>query len=248
MNSGRARSPSRKIPDVKGCAAILFLFGIAAAMFAQSLPRLGLNSSSNHQIVVTWPYINAGFSVQEAKALSPATNWQASTLAPAFDSNRVQFSVLAPATNNAKFFRLAAPADVRGIYVYAPLGGGPNNSADAMVTNAINVPGVDGLLIVGLWSDLETNFNHYDWSHLDKWMTYAATLNKKVNLSFAPVTAFPTGCISRRRMARARRGWISPSARRTARRQTASRTRMRFRGRRHFKPTGARCFPTWPRT
>ena len=67
---------------MKGSAAILFLFGLAAEMFAQPLRRLNLNSSSNHQIIVTWPYTNAGFTFQEAKAISWATNWQVSTLAP----------------------------------------------------------------------------------------------------------------------------------------------------------------------
>ena len=191
MNSGRGPSRFRKIPDVKGSAAILFLFGLAAEMFAQPLRRLNLNSSSNHQIIVTWPYTNAGFTFQEAKAISWATNWQVSTLAPVFDSNKVQFSVSAPATNAETFFRLQQPGDLRGIYVYAPLGGGPNNPVDAIITNAINVPGVDGMLIVGLWSDLETNFNHYDWSHLDIWMNYAAARNKKVTLAIRAGDGIP---------------------------------------------------------
>ena len=162
----------------------LFILILAAGLtaFAQTLPRLNLISSSNHEVIVSWAYTNAGFTYQEAKSLSPESNWQASALAPAFDSNAAVFSVSAPATNAAKFFRLQQPADLRGIYVYAPLGGGPNNPADAMVTNAISVPGMDGVLIVGLWSDVETNYNQYDWSHLDKWMNYAAARNKKVNL------------------------------------------------------------------
>jgi len=106
----------------------------ALVALGQSLPRLNFNSSSNHQVIVTWPYTNAGFSFQEAKALSPATNWQGSALAPVFDSNRAAFSVSAPATNAAGFYRLAAPTDLRGIYVYAPLGGGPNNWAWTRMT------------------------------------------------------------------------------------------------------------------
>lgn len=108
-----------------------------------------------------------------------------------FNSNAAAFSVSSRTTNAARFFRLTQPADLRGIYVYTPLGGGPNNPADAMVTNAICVPGMDGRLLVGLWSDIESNYNQYDWSHLDKAINYAAARNKKVNLSIRAGDGIP---------------------------------------------------------
>ena len=166
--------------DMKSRSIFLALFGlIGLAALAQTLPKLNVNSVSNHSVFINWPYTNAGFALQESSAL---TNWQASTLAPAFNSNSAVFSVSASATNSAKFFRLLKPADLRGIYVNTPLGGGPDNPSSAPVTNAINLPGMDGMFIAGLWSDLETNYNQYDWSHLDKWMSFAAAQNKKVNL------------------------------------------------------------------
>ncbi len=157
--------------------ALVVLIGLAA--LAQTLPKLNVSPASNRTVVITWPYTNGGFAFQESGRL---TNWQSSQLTPVFNSNAATFAVAAAGTNPARFFRLAQPADLRGIYVNTPLGGGPNNPASAPVTNAIRLPGMDGMFIAGLWSDLETNYNQYDWSHLDKWMSYAATQNKKVNL------------------------------------------------------------------
>ena len=157
--------------------ALVVLIGLAG--LAQTLPKLNVNPASNRTVVITWPYTNAGFVLQESGRL---TNWQSSPLTPVFNSNAATFAVAAAETNPARFFRLAQPADLRGIYVNTPLGGGPNNPASAPVTNAIRLPGMDGMFIAGLWSDLETNYNQYDWSHLDKWMSYATTQNKKVNL------------------------------------------------------------------
>ncbi|HXR05392.1 MAG TPA: hypothetical protein VN836_11865 [Verrucomicrobiae bacterium] len=177
----------------------LIVFVLAAALaaglrFALSahaqLPELKANAGSNRTVVITWPYTNSGFAFQEATNLTPGA-WQVSALSPGFDSNSVTFSVSAAVTNSAKFFRLTRPTDLRGIYVYTPLGGGPNDPADATVTNAINLSGMDGMLIVGLWSDIETNYNQYDWSHLDKWMNYAAAQNKKVDLSIRAGDGIP---------------------------------------------------------
>jgi len=67
-----------------------------------------------------------------------------------------------------------------------------NAPAAAPVKTAINLPGVDGMLIVGLWSSLETNFNQYAWLHLDQWMSYAAAENKKVTLSIRAGDGIPT--------------------------------------------------------
>lgn len=148
----------------------------------QNLPNLTVAPGANQTVNITWPYTNAGFVLQEADALNSSTAWQPSAFSPSFDSSTMSFMTLASVTNPARFFRLSRPADLRGVYVYVPLDGGPNNPADAAVVNAINLPGMDGMLIVGLWSSLETNINQYDWTHLDKWMNYAAAARKKVNL------------------------------------------------------------------
>jgi hypothetical protein len=145
--------------------ALVVLIGLAG--LAPTLPKLNVNPASNRTVVITWPYTNAGFALQESGRL---TNWQSSQRTPVFNSNAETFAVAAVGTNPARFFRLAQPADLRGIYVNTPLGGGPNNPASASVTNAIRLPGMDGMFIAGLWSDLETNYNQYDWSHLDKWI------------------------------------------------------------------------------
>jgi len=165
----------------RGALSFLVILGSLAAS-AQTLPNLSFTSPANQLVRLAWPYTNSGFCLQESTNLAVAA-WQSSALSPVFDSNSAAFSVGAEATNTTMFFRLAQPADLRGIYVYAPLEGGPDNPNDATISNAINTPGVDGLLIVGLWSSLETNFNQYDWSHLDKWLKYANTYNKKVDLS-----------------------------------------------------------------
>jgi hypothetical protein len=167
---------------VRGAISLLLLslFGTLHVAYAQSLPKLTIGTS-NGLVKLNWSYTNSGFAFQETTNLKTAV-WQGSPLTPAFSSNHATFSVLASATNSSKFFRLAQPANLRGIYVNTPMGGGPDNPSSAPVTNAIQLPGVDGMLITGLWSDLETNYNQYDWSHLDKWMSYAAVQNKKVNL------------------------------------------------------------------
>ena len=166
--------------------AILAGWVVAGPSFVRlvraQLPSLNINPVSNRTVAINWPYTNSGFSFQEATGLTAVSSWQASALMPAFNSNSAEFSISATATNAARFFRLQQPADLRGIYVNTPLGGGPNNPASAPVTNAIRLPGMDGMFVAGLWSDLETNYNQYDWSHLDKWMSYAVSQNKKVNL------------------------------------------------------------------
>lgn len=157
---------------------------------AQMLPALNVSIATNRTAAITWPYTNSGFIFQESSTLNP-TSWSATALSPRFNSNNATFSVSAPATNSTEFFRLVQPADPQGIYINTPLTGGPNNPSSADVTNALGLPGVDGMLLTGLWSDLETNFNQYNWSHLDKWMSYAAAQNKKVNLVFRAGDGIP---------------------------------------------------------
>src|SRR5262249_23209878 len=141
---------------------------------------------------ISWPYSNAGLVLEQSSRLGAASNWQPAALVPIFDPASAEFSLSASTSSNlSQFFRLTEQADLRGIYVYVPLEGGPNNPASATVVNAVNLPGVDGMLIVGLWSSLETNFNQYDWSHLDKWISYAAARNKKVNLAIRAGDGIP---------------------------------------------------------
>ena len=97
----------------------------------------------------------------------------------------------AAATNAARFFRFKQPRDLRGIYVYVGLDTA-TNSADAVpLMAALNEPGVDGLLLVGLWSAVETNLNQYDWNHVDKWMSYAASLHKRITFSLRAGDGIP---------------------------------------------------------
>ena len=176
--------------DVKYCAAILFLFGFAPGILAQTLPRLNVNPPSNQQVVVTWPYTNAGFTFQEAKALS-STNWQASALLPEFYSNRSTFLVSLPASSAASFFRLQQPADLRGIYVYSSDVSSISASYSQMLTNALAVPGVDGLVLVIAWSALEPTNHVYHWMDLDLWLNRAVALGKKVDLAILAGSSTP---------------------------------------------------------
>lgn len=150
---------------------------------AQTLPRLDLGVASNQQVVITWPYTNAGFIFQEARSLSPATNWQASAFAPRFDSNLVRFSVSAPPTNVAQFFRLAQSADLRGLYVYSSDVSSISAGYAQTLSNALSVPGVDGLVLVVAWAALEPANRVFHWTNLDLWMNRAALLGKKVDLA-----------------------------------------------------------------
>jgi hypothetical protein len=169
-----------------GCLAVCFRIVLSAS--AQSLPGLNAHAVSNRTLSISWPYTNAGFTLQESGGL---TKWQFSALAPTFDSNSVAFSVSAAATNAARFFRLKQPADLRGIYVYVGLDT-PTNSADAVpLMAALNEPGVDGMLLVGLWSAIETNLNQYTWNHVDKWMSYAVSLRKKITFSLRAGDGIP---------------------------------------------------------
>lgn len=173
---------------------LVLVVSIGLAVFAlargQRLPRLSVGAVSGGRIEIAWPYTNSGFVLLSASALS-GTNWQTSNVLPNFHSNTLTFSAAILNTDRAQFFRLTQPADLRGLYVYVPMDLGPNAPGNAVVTNAINLPGIDGMLLVGLWSSLETNFNQYDWSPLDKWMNYAATRGKKVTLSLRAGDGIP---------------------------------------------------------
>ena len=176
--------------------ALLVSFGIAARIgsfcsaSAQVLPGLTLGSASNRLVTINWPYTNSGFALQEATSLKSGF-WHGSELTSIFNSNSATFSVLTAADQSAKFFRLARPVDLRGIYVYAGLDTATNSPAAAPLFQALNQPGVDGLLLVGLWTNLETNFNSYSWTKLDQWMRIAADARKKITLSIRAGDGIP---------------------------------------------------------
>ena len=159
---------------------------IIGLWFARSvgaqLPPLNVNPADNGTAVITWPYTNAGFVLQQANRLSAASNWHSSPLRPAFDSNSAVFSVSVPVTDSAKFFRLSLPADLRGIYI-------DSNALPISKTNSANlaasfgVPGVDGLVLVLGWTNLETNMGEFNWGDLDRWTSNAMAANIKVDLS-----------------------------------------------------------------
>jgi hypothetical protein len=174
---------------VAGCLAAWLRIHFSA--FAQNLPKLSPHAVSNRAFNVTWPYTNAGFALQESGGLQASSSWQSSRLAPMFDSNSDTFSVSAPATNAARFFRLKQPADLRGIYVYVGLDTATNSPDAVPLMTALKQPGVDGMLLVGLWSSIETNLNQYDWNYVDKWMGYAASLNKKITFSLRAGDGIP---------------------------------------------------------
>jgi len=167
---------------------LLVLIWAIHSITAQNLPSLTINSGSKQMVLVRWPFTNAGFGLQESRVLN---NWQSSLLTPMFDSNSATFSVAASATNYARFFRLTQPADLRGIYVYVNLGTSTNSPAAIPFTTALNLPGVDGMLLVGLWSSVETNLNQYDWRNLDAWMNCAIAAGKKIDISIRAGDGIP---------------------------------------------------------
>jgi hypothetical protein len=93
----------------------------------------------------------------------------------------------------------AVSVDLRGIYVDGnALPASTNNSA--ALQNALAVNGVDGLVLVIGWKDLETGRRQFDWSTVDLWTGRAVAAGKKVEMSvradLAPSWLFaapPTG-------------------------------------------------------
>jgi hypothetical protein len=178
------------IPLLVSACVTVWLWIVFAAS-AQSLPKLNAQPISNQVFGISWPYTNAGFALQESGGLRAVSNWQASVLTPAFNSSSAVFSVSAAATNATRFFRLEQPADLRGIYVYVGLETATNSPDAVPLMAALNQPGVDGMLLVGLWSSIETNLNRYNWNQVDRWMDYAAFLNKKIAFSLRAGDGIP---------------------------------------------------------
>ena len=76
----------------------------------------------------------------------------------------------------------AVSVDLRGIYVDGnALPASANNTA--ALQSALAVSGVDGLVLVIGWKDLETARGQFDWSTVDLWMGRATAAGKKVEMS-----------------------------------------------------------------
>src|SRR5579863_827683 len=70
-------------------------------------------------------------------------------------------------------------SDPRGIYVYTE-----HLAQDAqVVTEALAVPGVDGLTLLLGWASLEPNRGSFSFAQLDQWMTTAMQSNQKIALA-----------------------------------------------------------------
>jgi len=166
---------------------------------AQSLPELSVSGLSNHSFSISWPYTNSAFAFEQSSALLPRPIWQPSDLAPLFNSNAAHFALSVPATNSAAYFRLAQPADLRGIYVYSSDVSQISSNYSVTLTNALIQSGVDGLVLVLAWSSLEPTNHVFHWTNVDQWIQVAAGLGKNIDLAipagidipawlFAPVT------------------------------------------------------------
>jgi len=78
----------------------------------------------------------------------------------------------------------AQTADLRGIYVWSAVGDTPfSTPAGQQVVSALNIGGVDGLLLIALWASLEPSMGQYDFKGMDQWLSYAAAHGKKVTLA-----------------------------------------------------------------
>lgn len=161
-------------------AAFCCLF--CSSILAQTLPPLAATLSTNRSVLITWPYTNSTFAVQDANNLT-AGGWRSSALMPAFNSNSSSFSLSAHATNLARFFRLKQPVDLRGIYVYSSDVYQISKSYSNTLAESLLVPGVDGLVLVASWSSIQPARTQFNWTNLDQWMTQAVVLNKKVDLA-----------------------------------------------------------------
>ena len=84
------------------------------------------------------------------------------------------------------------PADLRGIYVYAPLEAQVSSSDGQAAQAALTLSGSDGMLLVGEWSTIEPTMGQYDWSSLDRWMNYAISAGRKINIAIKAGTGIPS--------------------------------------------------------
>jgi Beta-galactosidase len=92
---------------------------------------------------------------------------------------------------------LAAPVvraqspDLRGLYVYSSDVSQISNGYANVVTSALAVPDMDGIVLVISWSALEPSMGQYQWATLDQWMQRAVASRKKVDLAITAGTDTP---------------------------------------------------------
>ena len=157
---------------------------------AQSLPQLTVGSANNRLVNIYWPYTNSGFVFQETTNLKSGA-WGAGALSPGFNSNSSTFTVSTVATNTASFFRLAQPADLRGIYIYSSDVASISSNYSLMLSNSLPVPGIDGLVLVTAWSAIEPTNHIFCWTNVDLWMNQAVLLGKKVDVAVMAGSSIP---------------------------------------------------------
>jgi uncharacterized protein (TIGR03437 family) len=76
----------------------------------------------------------------------------------------------------------AQPADVRGVYVYTNDVSTVSKPVAASLTQAFNVPGVDGVALVIGWQAIEPSMGQFQWATLDQWLSQIIALGKKIDL------------------------------------------------------------------
>ena len=78
----------------------------------------------------------------------------------------------APDTGSPSVFgfdrAVAAPADLRGIYVYSGDVSTISAGYAEMVASSLKVPGADGIVLVIGWNALEPTMGQYQWARLDR--------------------------------------------------------------------------------
>ena len=73
--------------------------------------------------------------------------------------------------------------DIRGVYVWVQVKYPFPSTNGQACQAALNVPGMDGMLLMGAWDTYEPAMGEYDFSDLDRWMSYATSLKKKIALT-----------------------------------------------------------------
>ena len=73
--------------------------------------------------------------------------------------------------------------------VYAIIEASAQNQVD-VVTQALQTPGVDGLLIHLRWGEISPSLKKYDWTTLDQAIQLAVAANKRFEID--PLTSIPS--------------------------------------------------------
>ena len=107
-----------------------------------------------------------------------------------------------------------AQADLRGVYVYTNDVSQISKAAASQLTQAFNIPGVDGIAVVIGWDAIEPQMGQYQWTLLDQWISQAIALGKKIDLvvpagSSTPLLVIPIASRWRRRDATQLHGFSS---------------------------------------